>query len=629
MKKELRILTPIGMLGYSFSESLFWDAIEEGVDAIILDSGSTDSGPSKLALGQTVVSRQSYRRDLDILVAACQSHRIPVLIGMIPSEYYVMMEIIHLSTTGSAGGDGSRAHVDMFVEIIEDIVRTRGYRSMKVVSIDAELDKDIVRRSLEKRQISPCTPAVPELTESDIHDASRIVAQMGLEPWLKAMKEHPDFDIIVGGRSYDPAPYAAFCVQNGITDLGIAYHMGKILECGALCAKPKSAEAVAIVRNDSFDIFPVNPHAKCTKLSVAAHTLYEKSRPDLLLGPGGALDLTATTYEQLPDGRTVRCRGAKFIPETTYTLKLEGAKCSGYRAIFTGGFRDPILIPQLDSFLDRGKAIVKSKCPFPCDINFHLYGKNALMQSLEPNSDAVPHEVGLVGEARAETQEQATHVTSMARVYCMHAPYAAQKATAGSFGMPTAPFDIPMGPVSEFNIYHIMPVEDPVALFPISVRTIKGADTATTNGSNSGRNATTNGHKPSDLETLNSLRSIASSSTSVSLSPPPPPGTTYLANLASVIRSKNAGPYEITFDIMFSDEMTYKKVKETGVLNGDTVAKLYGVPESEVIWSGWWDPAWAFKATLKRRIVSGSFGDTDAHGSQQHVPFMYLAVPVS
>lgn len=81
MPEQLKILTPIGMLGYSFSEELFWSAIEDGVDAIILDSGSTDSGPSKLALGSTSISRKAFERDLSIMVAACHSHKVPLLIG--------------------------------------------------------------------------------------------------------------------------------------------------------------------------------------------------------------------------------------------------------------------------------------------------------------------------------------------------------------------------------------------------------------------------------------------------------------------------------------------------------------------------------------------------------------------
>lgn len=82
---ELKIFTPIGMLGYSFSEQIFWSTLDDGVDAIILDSGSTDSGPSKLAFGHTSASREAYVRDLTLLVKACHQYKVPVLIGNPPT----------------------------------------------------------------------------------------------------------------------------------------------------------------------------------------------------------------------------------------------------------------------------------------------------------------------------------------------------------------------------------------------------------------------------------------------------------------------------------------------------------------------------------------------------------------
>ena len=200
-KAELRILTPIGMLGQGFSEDTFWRAIENGVDAMILDSGSTDSGPGKLATGSTSVPRIKYERDLAILVKACHSHRIPLLIG-------------------SAGGDGEDKHVDMFVDIIAKLVSKNGYRSMNVVVIYSEIPKDIVRQKFDSGLISPCGGGVPQMLETDITSSTRIVAQMGHEPYVKAMLENLDFDIIIGGRSYDPAPYVAFCLYHGFEDLG-------------------------------------------------------------------------------------------------------------------------------------------------------------------------------------------------------------------------------------------------------------------------------------------------------------------------------------------------------------------------------------------------------------------------
>jgi hypothetical protein len=117
------------------------------------------------------------------------------------------------------------------------------------------------------------------------------------------------------------------------------------MECGGQCATPKSHGASATVYSDgTFDISPHDPDAQCTPASVSAHTLYEKTRPDILSGPGGYLDLTASTYEQLEDGRTCRVRGGLFVFSTDagqpYRLKLEAATTIGYRSMFMGSIRD-------------------------------------------------------------------------------------------------------------------------------------------------------------------------------------------------------------------------------------------------------------------------------------------------
>jgi hypothetical protein len=112
------------------------------------------------------------------------------------------------------------------------------------------------------------------------------------------------------------------------------------------------------------------------------------------------------------------------------------------------------------------------------------------------------------------------------------------------------------------------------------------------------------------------------------LTPVPAEGTSYLGDQASVVRSKNAGPYEITFDIMFADDETYLKVKKCGALTQSAVAKLYNIDEDDVIACLFWDAARAFKATIKRHTVSGGYGETDTHGSQQHAPFLYLVLPI-
>ncbi|KAF2093500.1 hypothetical protein NA57DRAFT_61615 [Rhizodiscina lignyota] len=608
---EIKILTPVGMIGYGFNEDLFWKAVGDGVDAIIADCGSTDSGPQKLAQGTTTVTREAYVRDLDVLLAACSMYRVPILLG-------------------SAGGDGSDEHVELFVQIMKEITEKKMYRTMNVVTIKSEIDKDFIKRKLSKGEVSPCSRAVPELTVTDIDQATRIVAQMGLEPYVEAMSKYPDFDIIIGGRSYDPAMYAAFCLHRGINDLGVAYHMGKIMECGAQCSRPKSKEALAIVRQDSFDIIPLDPASRCTELSVAAHTLYEKTRPDVLVGPGGELHLQSATYEQLKDGRTVRVAGGKFVPVKPgeYTLKMEGARVSGYRSVFIGAFRDPILISQIESFLQRVQEFVKSRVDYPYELKLHPYGVNAVMGPLDPGDGGAPKEVCVCGEAKAPSQAQANHVVNIARIACVHGPYPHQLATSGNFAMPFAPYDIPLGQISEFNVYHLLEKVDPVGLFPINYRTVEGE------GSFARQKTApeTNGIVlPSSKQMLEAKAAIAKANQEISrpwLKPDPPAGQCYLGDIADVVRSKNAGPFELTIDVMFNDEELYQRVKKTGVLSLETAKKLYHIGDDDVLACLFWDQARAFKTTIKRPIPSGSFGETDVHGSQQHIPLLYTLLPI-
>lgn len=99
-----------------------------------------------------------------------------------------------------------------------------------------------------------------------------------------------------------------------------------------------------------------------------------------------------------------------------------------------------------------------------------------------------------------------------------------------------------------------------------------------------------------------------------------------LVDIASVIRSKNSGPYELTFDVIFKDFETFKKVKEAKAINEEAFAKLYNIPVSDIINLVYFDPAKAIKITIVRPIPSGSLGETDVYGAQQHAPLMNYTV---
>jgi len=315
---------------------------------------------------------------------------------------------------------------------------------------------------------------------------------MGMEPYLKIL-ESSDPDIIVAGRSYDPAPFAAWCVRNGV-EISPAWHMGKIMECGGLCAVPKGSAMIAIMDKDRFDLVPLNPIERCTPLSVAAHTFYEKTRPDRLPGPGGILHLDKAKYEQLSDGRTTRVSGSVFVPSETYQIKLEGVSLLGYRTVFIGGIRDPILIAGLDEFLKTVRK--KTEIAFPeltsepnIKLGFHIYGRDAVMGPLEPTP--IPgHEVGILGEVLAPTQEAANGIAGFARTMCLHSSYENQVATAGNYASPLTPLEQQAGEVYRFSIYHLMDISAEAAknMFAISFSDVGKHNSAHVNGSDANSN---------------------------------------------------------------------------------------------------------------------------------------------
>jgi hypothetical protein len=98
-----------------------------------------------------------------------------------------------------------------------------------------------------------------------------------------------------------------------------------------------------------------------------------------------------------------------------------------------------------------------------------------------------------------------------------------------------------------------------------------------------------------------------------------------LSDLATVIRSKNAGPFLITLDVFFKDEETFRIVRDSGVITMHGIAEIYRIKENDIHEITFFEPAAALKVTLKRWVSSSAPGDTDVFGAQQHVPLMNLS----
>ena len=106
------------------------------------------------------------------------------------------------------------------------------------------------------------------------------------------------------------------------------------------------------------------------------------------------------------------------------------------------------------------------------------------------------------------------------------------------------------------------------------------------------------------------------------------PRTARVRDLAAVVRSKNAGPFRLTVDILFRDAATYRRVKASRAITPELIAQLYGLRPDQITDFVEFDPGLAIKATFPRPVSSGTVGDTDVYGAQQHAPLLDIVIPL-
>jgi len=443
--EEYKILSATAILGYGFPRKSFEEGLKRNPHAIAVDAGSTDPGPYYLGAGISFTDKEAVKRDLEFMISAGLERNIPVIIG-------------------TAGGSGAKPHVDWCRKIIEEIAQEYN-QSYWLAIIYSDFDKQTVVDGLRTGRISPLGPA-PELTAEIIQNATRIVGQMGYEPFIKAIEGGAQ--VILAGRAYDPAVFAAPAIHAGF-DRGLAIHLGKILECASICAVPGSGSdcIMGYIGKDYFRVEPLNPIRKCTTISVSAHTLYEKTNPYFLPGPGGHLDLTQTEFIQETEN-SVRVRGTRYIPAEKFTIKLEGATLIGFRTVSIAGARDPVMISHIDRIIEGVRERVSDNFAdkqLKYDLNFILYGKNGVMGKLEPVKQTQSHELGIVIEAVSDSQEHSDTICAFARSTMLHFGYEGRRATAGNLAFPYSPSDFHAGEVYAFSIYHLIEVDSPLLPF--------------------------------------------------------------------------------------------------------------------------------------------------------------------
>lgn len=460
MKDEIRIISPIAILGYGINEDSLRRGMAMNPTMMGVDSGSTDCGAFYLGSGAKYQSRKSMKRDLGLCLEAARAAKIPLLVG-------------------SAGLAGSRPHVAWFLDILDEIAREKDLH-FKLAVIHADQDKAYLRRAMDAGRVTPFTGVAP-LTRQTVDEVGPLVAQMGTSPYVAALEAGAD--VIVAGRSCDSAIFGSYAVWKGF-DRGVALHMGKILECAAMSAIPPTGRdpVLATLRGDEIVLESPNPARSVTPRSVSSHMVYEVEHPFLQEEPEGRLDFSEVKFESINGGRATRIRGTQFHRRAQPTHRFEGAELRGYISFMVGATRDPDLIAQIDAFTEGAEKQTRDLEGNDQNfkIDWKLYGRDAVLGSSEPMRDRKDlHELGIMVQVMAPTQERAHDVAALLEARMIGFAYPGAKTRTAHIAFPFSPLVTDGGPCYRFSVMHVVEAERPqdlLDLFPIEYRNVRGAN---------------------------------------------------------------------------------------------------------------------------------------------------------
>ena len=447
----MRLVGASGQLGYGIPTPAFEAALARAPDLIGADMGSIDIGPTYLGKGEMATAPAATRRDLRKLLRGARGLDIPLVIG-------------------SAGSAGAAPHLDATLALVREIARAEGLH-FRLGVLRADMPRPLLHAALAEGRLRPFD-GMPELTGEEIDASAHIVAQMGTGPFRRALDS--GIDVLIAGRSCDTSIFAALPSLLGFP-MGLTMHMAKIIECASLCCVPGGRDCIlATLDDDGFELESMNPARCATPVSVAAHSLYEQSDPFGLTEPDGTLDLVAARYTALDDRRT-RVTGAAWRPTTDPTLKLEGARKIGERAILLAGAADPRFIARHREILPAAAAVVRDLVcedqPEDYTLTFRVYGIEGVRMA-PPANEPPPGEVFVLGEVIAPTAERAAEVMRTTKQYLLHHGYPGRLSTAGNLAFPFTPPEISTGPAFRFNVYHLLHVADADAPFPLEIETL-------------------------------------------------------------------------------------------------------------------------------------------------------------
>ena len=415
--RPLVVMSASGQLGYGIPMAAFRAGVERQPDFIGVDMGSIDPGPYYLGAGKMATAEEMTRRDLRLVLTAARELDVPLVLG-------------------TAGTAGAEPHLAATLALVREIAAEEGLH-FTLASIRADVPAELVVAAQAAGKLHALGPiAAP--TPDEIRK-SRLVAQMGVAPFAKALEAGAD--IVIAGRACDTAVYSAIPKMLGYP-VGLAVHMAKLLECTSLCCTPGGRDAVlGHLDHEGFVVESMNPSRHATPVSVAAHSLYEQADPFSVVEPEGILSLHHAEYVAVDAHRT-RVSGASWQPAARLRLKVEGATFEGYRSVLAAASADPGFIASLDTILKEVEAAVRALISKQFRLFPRIYGTGgvSLWPAAAPSS--TPPEIFLLLECVADTEALSRAVLISFKQHLLHHGFPGRICTGGNLAFPITPPEI-------------------------------------------------------------------------------------------------------------------------------------------------------------------------------------------
>jgi hypothetical protein len=463
MTQVLRVLSSTGNLGDTvIQKGTFYEGLKRPLDFLAADAGTADCGPAFLGGDVAHNPREWEKHDLELLLVASREKGIPLIIG-------------------SCSTSGTKRGVDLYAELVAEIAGEKKLPPFKLATIYSDIDKGMLKERIRSEPVEGLGFDFP-LTEEIVDRTTHVTAMMGVEPIIEALRRGAD--VVLAGRCCDDAVYAAYPISQGFPK-GVSLHLGKAIECASLVCWPQKVKesVLGTVREGDFSLEPIHPDQRATVHSVAAHSMYERVDPYVQAVPGGILDMHESVFEQTTDRVTTVC-GSRFIPspDATYKVKLEGAGVAGSRVFHFVGIRDPLAIRQIDGILkdvkrEVAEIMASGSSSAEYDLHLHVFGKNGVMGELEPIREIRGHELGILIEVVSDDVETATAVAKAAKFRFFYLSYPGQKNASG--GAASIVIDEPLFPKNQafrWTMDHLLRLDDPLEVFPITIKDISGTD---------------------------------------------------------------------------------------------------------------------------------------------------------